>query len=226
MLYKILAISNMILLSLNVFAQNISQEITLEDIYKNRTFNEKSVSGLRSMNDGEHFTLLENGNQIVKYSYKTGNAVEVLFNAFTEDLTIHEYKFSEDESKIIISTKAEYIYRRSFKAEYYIYDLKNKSYEKLSENGLQMFATLSPDNTKAAFVRNNNIFIKDLITTDEKQITFDGKYNHIINGGTDWVYEEEFYFTRAFFWSPDSKKIAYYKFDESQVPVFNMTKYN
>jgi len=217
---------SMVLFSLNVFTQNINQEITLEDLYKSRKFNEKSVSGLRSMNDGEHFTLLENGNQIVKYSYKTGNIVEVLFNAFPEDLRIHEYKFSDDESKIIISTKAEYIYRRSYKAEYYIYDIKNKAYEKLSENGLQMFATLSPDNKKVGFVRENNIFIKDLTTREEKQITFDGKFNHIINGGTDWVYEEEFYFTRAFFWSPDSKQIAYYKFDESKVPVFNMAKYN
>jgi len=178
------------------------------------------------MNDGEHFTLLEKGNQIVKYSYKTGVVVEILFNSFGDNIKIKDYEFSSDESKIIIATNAEYVYRRSYKADYYIYDLRTKTLEKLSENGAQMFATFSPDNSKVAFVRDNNIYIKDLFLKSEQQITFDGKFNHIINGGTDWVYEEEFVFTCAFFWSPDGNQIAYYKFDESNVPIFNMTKYN
>jgi len=206
-------------------AQQESKKITLEDIFKNKVFTEKTVSGLKSMNDGEHFTLLEKENQIVKYSYKTGYVVEILFNSFGDDIKIKDYEFSYDESKIIIATNAEYVYRRSYKADYYIFNLTSKTLEKLSENGAQMFASLSPDNTKVAFVRNNNIFIKNLIEKTEQQITFDGKFNQIINGGTDWVYEEEFVFTRAFFWSPDGTQIAYYKFDESNVPVFNMTKY-
>ncbi|MGE0090560.1 MAG: S9 family peptidase [Bacteroidales bacterium] len=209
-----------------IFGQKISKEITLDDIYKNRVFTEKSVSGLKSMNDGEHFTIIENGNQIAKYSYKTGDLVGIIFNSFEKDITFRDYEFSADESKIIIPTKTEYIYRRSYKADYYIYDIATKTIDKLSENGPQMFAALSPDNSKVGFVRDNNIFIRNLKLKTEQQITFDGKFNHIINGGTDWVYEEEFFFTRAFFWSPDGNQIAYYKFDESNVPVFNMTKYN
>ncbi len=209
----------------SLFGQEISKEITLEDIFKNRVFTEKTVSGLKSMNDGEHFTIIENGNQIAKYSYKTGDIVGVIFNSFGKDITFRDYEFSADESKIIIPTKTEYIYRRSYKADYYIYDIATKTLDKLSENGPQMFASLSPDNSKVGFVRDNNIFIRDLKLKTEQQITFDGKLNHIINGGTDWVYEEEFFFTRAFFWSPDGNQIAYYKFDETEVPIFNMTKY-
>ena len=209
---------SILFISTNLFAQIENKEITLEDIYKNRIFTEKSVSGLKSMNDGEFFTLLENKNQIVKYSYKTGHIVSVIFNAFSNDISIKDYEFSSDESKILISTKAEYIYRRSYKADYYIFDIATNSYEKLSENGAQMFATFSPDNSKIAFVRDNNIFIKDLNLKKEFQITTDGKFNHIINGGTDWVYEEEFYFTRAFFWSPDGNQIAYYKFTKARCP--------
>lgn len=211
--------------STDIAAQQEIKKITLEDIFKDKVFTEKTVSGLRSMNDGEHFTLLENDNQIVKYSYKTGDVVSIIFNAFSNEIDVKDYEFSGDESKILIATNEEYIYRRSYKADYSIYDLTAKTCEKLSENGAQMFASFSPDNSKVAFVRDNNIFIKDLIQKTEQQITFDGMFNYIINGGTDWVYEEEFVFTRAFFWSPDGNQIAYYKFDESNVPVFNMTKY-
>lgn len=221
-----LIIALILLINSNLFSQRQFKEITLEDIYKHRIFTEKTVSGLKSMNDGEYYTVIENENQIVRYSYKTGNLINVLFNSFGKDKTFKDYEFSDDETKILIPVNTEYIYRRSYKADYYLYDINTKSLELLSENGKQMFAKLSPDNSKVAFVRDNNIFIKDLAEKTEQQITFDGKFNRIINGGTDWVYEEEFFFTRAFFWSPDGNQIAYYKFDESNVPVFNMTKYN
>jgi dipeptidyl-peptidase-4 len=209
-----------------VNAQEVSREITLEDIYQKGVFREKSVYGIRSMNDGEHFTTLEEGKKITRYSYQSGEAIEVLFNTIENDMTIRDYQFSADESKILLATNAEYIYRRSYTADYYIYDIESKTLNKLSDNGRQMFAVFSPDASKVAFVRKNNLFIKNLKTDKEKQITTDGKFNHIINGGTDWVYEEEFAFTRAFFWSPEGDKIAFYKFDESEVPEFNMTKYN
>jgi len=203
-----------------------AQEITLKDIYKKGAFRERSVYGIRSMNDGEHFTTLERGKKITRYSFKSGETIETLFTATDDNFNIRAYEFSADESKILLAVNAEYIYRRSFTADYYIYDIQSKELKKLSEKGRQMFAAFSPDASKVGFVRDNNIYIKDLSSDEEKQITFDGKFNHIINGGTDWVYEEEFAFTRAFFWSPKSDKIAYYKFDESEVPVFNMTKYN
>jgi len=208
------------------FSQEQFKEITLEEIHTNQTFSENTVSGLRSMNDGEYFTTLEEDRKIVKYSYTTGEVVEVLFSALESDFDIEDYELSADESKILLAVNANYIYRRSYEADHYIYDLASKKLIELSENGKQKYAAFSPNALKVAFVRNNNIFIKDLGTDKEKQITNDGKFNFIINGGTDWVYEEEFVFTRAFFWSPEGDKIAYYKFDESEVSVFNMTKYN
>ena len=222
----ILSVTLMILASISLFAQKITKDITLEEIHTNNTFNESTVSGLRSMNDGEFFTTLEEGRKIVKYSYATGDIVEVLFNTIDDDFEIEEYEFSADESKILLAVNAHYIYRRSYEADHYIYDIASKKLVKLSENGKQKYAAFSPNALKVAFVRNNNIFIKDLETDKESKITQDGKFNYIINGGTDWVYEEEFMFTRAFFWSPEGNKIAYYKFDESEVPVFNMTRYN
>ena len=216
----------LLFISLIAFSQEQIKEITLEDIHINKLFSERSVRGLRSMNSGEHFTTLENKQKITKYSYKTGEVIDVLYNTIDADFKIENYKFSADESKILLSVNANYVYRRSYEAEYYIYDIATKNLKKLSANGKQKYAAFSPNALKVAFVRDNNIFITDLQLKEEKQITFDGKFNYIINGGTDWVYEEEFAFTRAFFWSPDGNKIAYYKFDESNVEVFNMTKYN
>lgn len=226
---KISKLTVYLLLTVCIFqvnAQNVSKTITLDDIYKKGVFRENSVYGIRSMNDGEHFTTIEKGKKITRHSFKSGEVVDVLFNSIEDDFNIRDYEFSADETKILLTVNAEYIYRRSFTADYYIYDIQSKELKKVSENGRQMFAAFSPDGSKVAFVRENNIYIKNLSTDEEKQITFDGKFNHIINGGTDWVYEEEFSFTRAFFWSPKGDKIAYYKFDESEVPVFNMTKYN
>lgn len=207
-------------------AQKISKEITLEDIYKKRVFSEKSVHGIRSMKDGEHFTTLEQSRKIVKNSYKSGATIDILFNTIEQDFDIQDYTFVNDESKILLAVNADFVYRRSYYADYYIYDIKSKELTKVSNKGKQQFASFSPDGSKIAFARNNNLFIKDLKLNKEYQITFNGKFNEIINGGTDWVYEEEFGFTKAFFWSPNGDKIAYYKFDESNVPVFNMTKYN
>lgn len=210
----------------NLFSQQVENKITLDDISVNEKFTEKTIRGLRSMLDGEHFTTLENNRKIVKYSYQTGKITEILFNTIESDFKITDYEFSADESKLLLAVNAKYIYRRSFTADYYIYDISSHKLEKLSDNGSQKYATFSPNALKVAFVRDNNIFIKDLKTNSELQITSDGKFNNIINGGTDWVYEEEYGFTKAFFWAPNGDKIAYYKFDESEVKVFNMTKYN
>lgn len=225
-LSTLIFIVTLLMSTVQLFGQEATKEITLEDIYKNGVFREKSISGLRSMNDGEHFTTLEKSRKIVKYSYKTGEVVEIISNTIEPDFDIEDYEFSNDETKILIAANAEYVYRRSYYADYYIYDIQTKKLSKLSDKGKQQFATFSPDNSKIAFARNNNLFIKNLTQNKEYQITNDGKLNHIINGGTDWVYEEEFGFTKAFFWSPDGDQIAYYKFDESEVKVFNMTKYN
>ncbi|MDR2653532.1 MAG: S9 family peptidase [Prevotellaceae bacterium] len=211
----------------NLNAAPDKKDITLEDILVKHVFAAKSFYGLRSMNDGEHYTQIENL-AISKYKYATGEFVENLMEFENQDIRnmMENYEFSDDETKILFTTNSKLIYRRSFTADYIVYDISTKQYQSLSPNGQQKVAKFSPDGTKIAFVRDNNIFIKFLENGNEQQITFDGKHNEIINGHTDWVYEEEYKFTRAFEWSPDSKKIAFYRFDESRVKEYNMNIFN
>jgi dipeptidyl-peptidase 4 len=221
----------LILLVISVFvsAQN-NQKITLEDIFVKGTFREQSVSGLNSMNDGEHYTTLESrGTRIVKYSYKTGQEVDVVF-----DITkiprapisgFQDYEFSADETKILLTTDLQQKYRHSYTAQYYLWNSVTKELTALSDKGAQQLATFSPDGDRVAFVRDNNLFIKNLRFGSESQVTTDGEKNKIINGAPDWVYEEEFGFNKAFWWSPDSKFLAYLRFDESEVPEYTMTMF-
>ena len=141
-------------------------------------------------------------------------------------LEFFDYSFSPDESKILIATEEEPIYRRSSTYENYVFDLSTKKVSKVSAAGKQMFASFSPDGNKIAFVRDNNIFINDLKTGTESKITNDGEFNKIKNGWSDWVYEEEFSFSKAFFWNADSRKIAYYKFNETLVKEYSFSDYN
>ncbi|MBQ6305418.1 MAG: S9 family peptidase [Bacteroidales bacterium] len=203
----------------------------LEDLYMRPTFYAKSVRGMNSMKDGKTYGSFEKG-QLNIYNYKTGKLEKTLFGI--TDLTMHpdslpiglqNYELSENEDKMLCLTDMESIYRHSFHANYYVYDFATKTLQPLSKNGKQRLATFSPDATKVAFMRDNNLFIKDLKTGEEKQFTKDGLYNHIINGAPDWVYEEEFSFSQGFYWSPDSKKIAFMKFDESNVREFQMEEF-
>ncbi len=203
----------------------------LEDLYMRPTFYAKSVRGMNSMKDGKTYGSFEKG-QLNIYNYKTGKLEKTLFGI--TDLTMHpnslpiglqNYELSDNEDKMLCLTDMESIYRHSFHANYYVYDFATKTLQPLSKNGKQRLATFSPDATKVAFMRDNNLFIKDLKTGEEKQFTKDGLYNHIINGAPDWVYEEEFSFSQGFYWSPDSKKIAFMKFDESNVREFQMEEF-
>ena len=217
-----------LLLGVTSFAQ--SSKITLDDLYGKRTFSAKGVWGLRSMNNGEFYTAIANsksGQSIVKFSYATGDTVETIFTNNNSEYfkAFTSYSFSLDESKIMFTTEVESIYRHSTRENVWIYDLKKSKMTKISENGKQRYSTFSPDGKKVAFVRNNNMFIYDIKTGEETVITTDGKNNEIINGATDWVYEEEFGFDKAFAWAPDNAHIAYYKFDESAVKEFNMIMY-
>ena len=203
----------------------------LEDLYMRPTFYAKSVRGMNSMKDGKTYASFEKG-QLNIYNYKTGKLEKTLFGIadltmFPDSLPIglQDYELSANEDKMLCVTETESIYRHSFHATYYIYDFGSKTLQPLSKNGKQRLATFSPDATKVAFMRDNNLFIKDLATGEEKQFTDDGLYNHIINGAPDWVYEEEFGFSQGFYWSPDSKKIAYMKFDESNVREFQMEEF-
>lgn len=223
----------LILMGSTAFAQQPTP-ITLADIFKKGTFDTKTVSGLRSLNDGKTYVSIATNPEtkekyVARNNYSDGKMVEILF---TEKELYYKGRhlpistnFNEDESKVMLADETEAIYRHSSKANYYVFDIASKKITEVSSQGKQLFATISPDGTKVAFVRENNLFIKDLLKGTEERITDDGEPNRIINGGTDWVYEEEFAFAQAFFWSPDSKTIAYYKFDESEVPVYSMTMY-
>lgn len=206
-----------------------AQQITLEDLFTKRSFRESTITGLASTKDGLSYTALENGGKkIVKYSYKTGDKLGVLLDiqALKNDslTTVSEYVFSSDESKVLLMTNRKPIYRRSFTAIYFVYNFVTKELTRVAP-GRQQVATFSPDGERVAFVRNNNLYVKSLRFGTERQMTSDGELNKMINGVPDWVYEEEFEFNKAFEWSPDSKQVAYIKFNEEEVPTFGFPMY-
>lgn len=220
----------LLLLAIFVTGIQAQQKVTLRDIAQG-TYRAQGISGLKPMLDGEHYTQISSDHKrIVKYSFKTGEEVGTLFDVTTArdcDLkSFDDYILSPDEKLILIQTETKPIYRHSFTAVYYIYNVKNNKMEPLSNNGPQQVPLFSPDGNHIAFVRNNNIYlVKLLFGNSESQVTKDGEYNHVLNGIPDWVYEEEFSFNRAFDFSADSKMIAYVRFDESAVPMFSFPWY-
>lgn len=225
---RILIFAATLLIAFSTSAQN-DKKITLEDIFVKNTFRASSVNELRPMNDGEHYTTLENNAQIVKYNYKTGKESGVVFDITkikgAPIKSFSNYEFSGDETKILLTTDVKQIYRHSFTAIHYVWNQVTEELTALSDKGAQQAPVFSNDGEKIAFVRNNNIFIKNLKFGSESQITYDGAKNKIINGIPDWVYEEEFGFNRAMWWSPDNKFLAFVRFDESKVPDFTMPVY-
>lgn len=216
---NVLLVLAAILMSVSIAAQK--KTVTLDDINKNYTFYARSVHGLRSMNDGVHYTTLEQGKRVEKFKYATGDKVKTIINL--DELeecpvkSIQGYEFNDDETKLLIYTNVEHIYRHSFKADYYVYDIERKEIEPLSDGGKQQIASFSPNGEMVAFVRDNNLYLKKLKFGTESAITDDGEFNTIINGAPDWVYEEEFGFSKAYDWSADSEEIAFIRFDESNV---------
>lgn len=205
-----------------------TKQITLEDIWRDYRFSPKGIQSIRSMNDGEHYCILTRQG-IEKYNYKTGEMVATVC-AFAQPKEakvkplppMESYEFSADESIVLLSCGFEPLYRHSGVSDYYIYKVADQTFTKISTRGKQRLTTLSPDGRMVAFVRDNNLYTMDLESLEETQVTHDGKLNEVINGTTDWVYEEEFAITQGFYWSPDSKKIAFYRFDESHVKEYNM----
>ncbi|HLW31852.1 MAG TPA: S9 family peptidase [Aequorivita sp.] len=206
------------------------KNITLEEIWGG-AFRTEGLDVLRSLKNGKEYAVLNNDRQtkastVDVYDYKTGQKVRTLLN--TADLKgishVISYELNEDESKMLISTEREQIYRRSSLGSYYVYDIKTKNFNLVATHKIQE-PTFSNDGSKIAYGFENNLYIKDLQSGETKQITSDGKKNSIINGITDWVYEEEFAFVRAFEWSLKGDKLAYIKFDETDVPEFNMDIY-
>jgi dipeptidyl-peptidase 4 len=220
---KILLIFIFLLLNGWVIAQN-KQKITLEDIWRDYKFYPKSVYGVNWTKDGSYYTS-QNDRYIIKYSVLTQKPVDTLYgkpNAPEKYIEFDEYTLSPEEDKILLANNQEGIYRHSSKAYFYVYDIKSRTIKAIDEEKKQSYATFSPDGRLVAYTQDNNLYMLEFSTLQKKQITNSGRINQTIHGSTDWVYEEEFAFTKAFFWSPDSKKIAFYTFDESQVKEYNM----
>ena len=199
-----------------------SQSITLEGIWKGRKFNPKRVPGFRFMNDGVHYTL-KAGDNVLRYSIVTGEVVDTLFNSAMVEAegfsgSFNSYEFSEDEGLMLIKCESEAIYRRSTKAYFYTFDRASGEFNPVFAEGKIMHCTFSPDGMKGAFVYDNDLYWKAITSAEVTQVTQDGNSNPVINGSADWVYEEEFGFTKAFQWSPDSRKIGYYRFAGSSAP--------
>jgi dipeptidyl-peptidase-4 len=208
------------------------QKITVEDIYTG-AFRAKGMDELQSLKNTNQYTVLNFDRptrtmQIDLYDFATLNKIATLIDTKNhKDLAggIDSYSFNSDEKMILIASNSNQIFRHSFTADYFLYDTVSKELTKLFDFQVQE-PTFSPDGKMIAYAKENNLFVYDIATKKSTPITNDGKKNAIINGITDWVYEEEFAFVRAFDWSKDSKKIAYIRFDESQVPEFSMSVFH
>jgi dipeptidyl-peptidase 4 len=211
-----------------------AQSLTLENIFLTNEYREKRPDNLRFMND-DRFYNEQIENAIIKKETNSGRTIDTLVSK-TDTINrkrfeLFDYSFSDDEKHLLLAGNRKGIYRRSFKADYvlvqsskYLVQSSNTNYEQVTINGVS-YATFSPDGKKIGYVRDNNLFYYDIQGRVTEQITFDGKKNSIINGSTDWVYEEEFEFTKAFCWSPDSRFLAFYRFDETEVSEYNMQKW-
>ena len=206
------------------------KSISLDQIWDG-SFRTQGMTALHSMNNGQQYSVLNfdrssRSTSIDLYDYKTLSKVKTIATSQTMDAIPYftNYTFSYDERQVILETEIEPIFRYSALGLYYVYNIASESLEKISEYKIQE-PSFSPDGTKVAYGRKNNLFIKDLSSGTTKQITFDGEKNKIINGITDWVYEEEFAFVRAFEWNASSNKIAFIRFDETEVPEFSMDIY-
>ena len=213
-----------------------TQPVTLEAIFEDNLLQQETVSSIRWMDDGRYYTAQVSEDtvyyqHILRYDITTGEAVDTLVNGRqlvpaddpeTPALAYDNYELSPQEDKVLFATELEPIYRRSSQAYYYVYDLTTDVFQPLAEGGKQSYATFSPDGSKVAFVRDNNLYYVTLADGTVTAVTQDGERNQRIHGSTDWVYEEEFGFVKAFYWSPAGDQLAYISFDESAVAEYNM----
>ena len=207
-----------------------AQQLTLKDITDGK-FRQETMAEVRPLADGETYAAISSdGRRIEAFSFRTGKPAGVLFDAATargnQISHVDGYIISPNQRNILIQTDTKYIYRRSFTATYYIYNVQNNKLSPLSDGGPQQSPVWSPDGNVVAFVRDNNIhLVKLLYDNAESQITKDGCRNEIINGIPDWVYEEEFSTNTSMVFSANSEQLLWIRYDESKVPLFSLPDY-
>lgn len=206
----------------NIQAQQ-KKEITLEDVWMKGTFRPKGIDELNFTKDGQHYTKIDEKGQIVKVNITKPTEVTVLYSPGA--VNVEGYTLSDNEQKILITTNTEFIYRHSTRYVAYVYDIASKKLTEVNNGKMVMHATFSPAADYVAFVEGNNIMLENLSNRLVDKLTIDGDTNKVINGASDWVYEEEFAIDRNYFWSPDGKYIAYIRFDESGVKQFSFDTY-
>lgn len=230
---RFLLLTGLLLSTLVSQAQDL--QLSLEDIWASGKFQAQGIYGIQPANKGSNYTAIQfgdNGLELATFSYKTQKKVATIITQAEakwegKNLSLRGYEFSKDESLLMLGMDVESIYRRSSKGHYFVVNSITKEIIPVSDpKGTKIsHPTFSPNGKKVAFVKDNNLFVKTIATGEEIQITKDGENNKIINGMCDWVYEEEFSFTKAFFWSPNSQYLAYYRFDEEAVPTYTMRYY-
>ena len=221
----------LLLVSCTLFTYSQKQNIELTDIWASGTFYPKTISGFESMNDGKSYSVLEKNAEefsvINAYDYVSGNKTKEIINAKDvfrgQKVGFDDYHFSDDQTIILLYYNSKAIYRHSTVGDFRVFDLLGNIQTGKGE-GVR-YPTLSPKGDKVAYVKDNDLYILDLVKGKTKRITKDGSYNAIINGAVDWVYEEEFGMSKGFEWNVDGTKLAYYRFDESAVKQWQMTTY-
>ena len=208
---------------------SVAAELDLRDITEN-VYRGKGTDEITPLKDGKHYVAAnEDFTRLEKWEYASGKIVATLFDVNTARecniKSFEGYAISDDETRLLIYTNSEPIYRHSFKADYYTFEIKRNLLKPLSTNGKQQAAVYSPNGRMVAFVRENNIYIKKLDFDTEVAVTTDGQINKVINGVPDWVYEEEFGFSSAMQWSSDSKLLSFIRFNETNVKEFAFTLY-
>jgi len=209
----------------NIQAQ---EKITVEKIWKQYSYFPERAEGYRAMLDGSSYTVRKNDNSIVRRSFEPKfEDEELIFEVPNSGFTYSDYEFNSDESKILFLSDVNSIYRYSFSANYHLYDRATKKLEPLDiDHQPQTLAEYSPNGNYVSYIFKNNLYVKELKTGEIRQLTSDGKQNEVINGTSDWVYEEEFALLKAYDWSPDSRFISFLKFNEREVKGFSMTFFN
>ena len=226
-------ISLFIIVLITTTAYSQKKLITVNDIWQSRLFSAKGIDELRSTEDGDYYTTLKpskGADYIVRYSYETGKATDTLLSSQnlkknSYDFSIETYDLGPGEKSILLGSHGDRIFRHSTAYNYYIWNKEKGTITPLMDKEKEIYATISPDGNMAAFIYKSDLYVKDLQTDKITQVTHDGS-NEVFNGISDWVYEEEFALTRSYFWSPDSKSIAYYHFDDSKVTTFSMNEYH